>query len=1116
MKQLQLNLLRGVLLTLGTFLFYLTALAQNLEIKGKVIDATTQKPIEGATVSVKGTNRATATDANGEFSINARQGLDIIVAFVGFETVTSRVVNNRFLTIEISPSTSQINEVVVTALGIKKESKRLAYSIQEVKAAEMLKAREANPVNNLAGKIAGLNVGINQELLASPIVLLRGNNVTFYVVDGQPINSDTWNISPDDIETFTVLKGPAASALYGNRGVNGAILITTKHGARNNKGWTVEVNSSNQINKGFIAIPKVQNEYGPGDYQKYAFGDGSGGGINDADYDVWGPILDGRLLPQYDGVVSPTQTYTTTFSDGSTFTGNIKPTPFIARGVNNMQKFLQAGFLTTNNINLSSVTDRSNVRMSVSQSYQRGITPNTSLNKVNFNLYGSYDVSDRLKVEGNLNYNRQFTDNIPDVTYGPNSIVYDIDIWMGADWNIDAPDIKNYWPAGGGAAGDRPTFAEYKHYQNPWFVSNEWLRGHYKNDIYGYLNLSYKLGNGFQAQLRSNVSTYDVLRTEKLPWWAHPYSQEYNNHGNYREDRRSLWENNTEALVKYNGDLGKSGFTLFAIAGVNARSFKYSSSWTTTNQLITPELYNFGNSLYSIQSYDFNSNMLVLSAYASADLTYKKYFTVSVTGREDESSALPVAHNAFFYPSASVSTVISDYVSLPKIISFLKVRASYANVKDGGTTPYIGATPTYNNGGFPLDYGGQYYSTYGGPSYNLTTPYQTSLGYNNQTIASSPSTIVNPNILPANHSSYEGGVDIHFLQNRIEMSATYFKYINGPQQYSSSISETSGYQSYLTNATKTDRSGGEISLQGSPIRGKKGFNWDVLVNWSTYREIYTSLPNNLYVDGNGYSFHKGDRVDLLTGNKEAKTSDGKLINDASGLPIYLPVAQALGHGDPDWSWGVNNKFSYKNFTFSFQFDGMVGGRIQDNVLRKLTEGGRGANTASGKLGEARYIEAYHYGDQNYKGAYDVNGKAILAEGVQIANGGALTFDALGHATNLKDLAYTTNNTATHWVQDYISSYYNDPEHTMTSKTFAKLREVVFTYSLPSGMLGKSMISRVDFSLVGRNLLYFFHKGFKDMDVDQYPGRDMFNNANREYGLQTPTTRSYGFNVNVVF
>ena len=230
-------------------------------VTGRILSAEDQKPVVGATVKVKGTQKLTSTDTDGKFSIAASDKDVLVITNIGFTTRELKVtadLNNIMMATE----TTNLNEVVVTALGVKKETKRIGYSVQEVKGSDLLKARESNPVNSLVGKVAGLNVGINAEILASPTVLLRGSPLNFYVVDGIPINSDTWNISPDDIETYTVLKGPTAAALYGSRGINGAILITTKRGKKNNKGFTVEVNSSTQFNKGFIAIPKVQKEYG--------------------------------------------------------------------------------------------------------------------------------------------------------------------------------------------------------------------------------------------------------------------------------------------------------------------------------------------------------------------------------------------------------------------------------------------------------------------------------------------------------------------------------------------------------------------------------------------------------------------------------------------------------------------------------------------------------------------------------------------------------------------------------------------------------------------------------------------------------------------------------------
>lgn len=1101
--------------------------AQNIEVKGKIIDATTGKPIDGATVMVKNSKTGISSNAAGEFSVTANKGEKLTVSFVGYESQTVAASANN-LTIVLNADNKQLNEVVVTALGVKKEAKRIGYSVQEVKGSELLRARESNPINGLVGKVAGLSVGINQELLASPTVLLRGSPLNFYVVDGIPINSDTWNISPDDIETYTVLKGPTAAALYGSRGINGAVMITTKRGKRNSKGFTVEINSSTQFNQGFIAIPKVQNQYGGGDNQKYAFGDynsnGTGSGVNDKDYDVWGPRLDqGLILPQYDGAYDPNKDYITVFPDDrpghpSTYTGHIQPTPWVARGANNLENFLQAGILIKNNINLSSVTDRSNIRMSVSNGYQRGITPNTGLNTINLNLVASYDFTDKFKVEGNINYNRQSSKNIPDAVYGPNSIIYNIDIWTGADWNVKDPNIVNYWQSG--KEGIQSNFVEYKRYHNPYFSSYEWLRSHYKNDLYGWLAFTYRFNKDLDVMVRSNVTTYNVLRAEKEPFSAHPYGDEHN-HGNYREDRRDLWENNTELLVRYNKEnIAHSGFSLSAFGGGSMRNMKYTSSYVSTDQLIVPNVYNFANSSKPIRAYSYESNLIQTSLYYSVDLTFKKYFTITTTGRLDKTSALPVDKNSYFYPSVAVSTVISDYVNLTKVISSLKIRGAYTNVKDGGTRAYAGASFQDLEVSSPVGYGNNYYTPYDGPSYKLEQPpYNTNLVYNNQTGAYAPNYAIAPGVKPSSRSNYEAGLDIRFLQNRLGLSATYFQYKDGPVISNQPISEASGLNYILTTGFTTKRTGAEISLTGTPIQ-KRDFRWDVLINWATYKEVFAEFAGGATTLGNGtgYPSKIGDRVDKLYGDYEALTPDGKVIHDESGFPIYLPKAQYLGHADPDWSWGIHNKLSYKSVSVAFQFDGMVGGKIQDRVLRKLTEGGRGANTNTGKIGEARLYESNHWGEAGYAGAVDANGIPILSgDGVQVVGGnGLIQYDPVtGVITNSKSLSYTQNKTATFWIQDYVSSFYNDPQHTMVNKTYGKLRELVLTYTFPKELLGKTF-SKVEISLVGRNLLYFFPQAFKDIDVDQYPGRDQFNSIRKEYNLQTPTTRSYGVNLNIVF
>jgi TonB-linked SusC/RagA family outer membrane protein len=1108
-------------LTLLLFTLSYAVLAQRT-ITGKVMAGDNKQPLAGATITNQKTKTQTISDVNGNFSILASDNDVLLISNIGYTNREVRA-SEASANLELAVAQTNLSEIVVTALGIKKETKKIGYSVQEVKGADLLKAREANPINSLTGKVAGLNVGISPEILATPTVLLRGSPLNFYVVDGIPINSDTWNISPDDIETYTVLKGPTAAALYGSRGINGAILITTKRGKSNKKGFTIEVNSSTQFNKGFIAIPKVQSEYGGGDNQKYTFGDynanGTGSGVNDKDYDVWGSRMDGRLLPQYDGPYDPTQNYTTTFADGSTFVGHIKPTPYVVRGKDNLKNFIQTGLLTTNNISFSSVTDRSNVRFSASDGYQKGITPNTGLNTLNMNLFGSYDVSSKFKIEANINYNRQFTKNIPDAIYGPNSIIYNIDIWTGSDWGVLDPNIRNYWKPG--KEGIQSNFIEYKRYHNPWFMSYEWLRSHYKNDLYGWVAATYKINKDVDVMLRSNVTTYNILRTEKEPFSAHPYGDEHN-HGNYREDRRDLWENNTELLIRYNKEnLGGSGISLSAYAGGTVRNMKFESSYVSTDQLIVPNVYTFTNTLKPLRAFSWGSNMIVASAYYSVDLSYKKYLNLSTTGRVDKSSALPVGKNAYFYPSVALSSVISDYVDLPTVISFLKVRASYANVKDGGTSAYVGTSFQSLGAPSPIGYGNNYYTPYDGPVYKLAQPpYVTYPVYNNVTGASAPNYVISPSVKPSSRSNYEFGFDIRFLKNRLGLSTTYFTYIDGPQISNQNVSEASGLNYIVTTGLTTKRTGAEISVTGTPVQ-QKNFRWDVLLNWSTYKEVFDKFPGGAsqVSNGTGYPSKIGGRVDQIYAYYEALTPDGKVIHDESGYPIHLPKAQPFGHTDPDWAWAIHNRFTYKSISLAFQFDGMVGGKIQDRVRRKQTEGGRGSFTNEGKMGAARRYESDNWGNPGYAGAVDGNGLPILSsDGVQVTGGSdKIQYDPVtGVITNYKDLQFAQNKTATFWIQDYVNSIYNDPQHTSVSKTYAKLREVVITYSLPQTLFKKSFIDRVDISLVGRNLLYFFPKAYHDIDVDQYPGRDQFGGSSLEYNLQPPTTRSFGFNLNVTF
>ena len=1056
-----------------------------------------KEALPGVSVVVQGTTRGTSTDAAGRFTLPASPGEVLTFSLIG--AVSQRVTVGDQATIDVTlpTDTKTLDEVVVTALGVKKETRKIGYAVQEVNGEDLVKARDPNPISSLTGKVAGLSVGPSAELLRAPNVLLRGNPLSLYVVDGFPIDTDTWNISPNDIETYTVLKGPAAAALYGNRASNGAILITTKKGNKNKKGFTVELNSSSVLQGTYLTFPRLQTAYGPGENTQYQFVNGKGGapGGVDGDYDVWGPYFNGQLIPQYDSPVVE---------------GVRQGTPWVARGKDNLKNFLRTGFQTNNNVALSATGENYTTRFSLSHQYQQSNIPNSDLSLVNFNLYGAFNPTPRFKIEANVNFNRQFTDNFPDADYGPNSLLYGVAVWTGADWDVNAPDIRGIWQPG--QVGVQSVFAEYQRYHNPWLMTQKWTRGHYKNDTYGYLTGNYQINSHLNATLRTQISTYNLLRTEKMPFSAHPYGRE-GNLGDYREDRRNLFDNNAEGFLNFDYNVGRF-LNLSGLVGGNARNFTYNSNWTSTDYLNVPEVYAFSNSLNPVQSTSFNAQMRVLSAYYSLDVGLGKYATVSTTGRVDKSSAFQVP-TTYYYPSVSVAAVLSDYVKVPAVISFLKVRGSFANIRTDATSATIGPAPfntisalngSTGNSLFtnPLGYGNTYNSPYNGPDYSLQSFYTTSKPYNYQPAGFGTNNLFAQNLKTSTRVNYEEGLDVKFLQNRLGLSATAFQYTDGPRILPNPISTATGYNIEYINALKTRKTGYELAVTGAPVQNAGGFSWDVLANWATFRETYLELPAGQ--DAYQTYFRQGDRVDGFYGTAFVRTPDGQIINDAAGKPLTPGnrALQKLGNLNNDFTWSLYNNFRYKSFGFNFQFDGAVGGVTTDYMFNKTMRGGRNALTAEGALGDARYQDWQNYGKPGYAGTY-------VGEGVVVANGATINYDAqTGRILNPEALQYAPNTTKV-LVQDYVSRYYNVQESNLMSKSFTKLRQVVITYDLPRTLLANTFIQKVSVSLIGRNLLYFYgDKRFKDVDLDQYNGYTSVT------GLASPTVRSYGLNLNATF
>jgi len=1016
-----------------TALFAITISHSQTTFTGKVLDEN-QIPLPGASIVIKGSSNGVATDFDGNFQIQLPVGNEILViSFIGYSSQDFDTLGTASAVITLLPSSESLNEVVVTALGIKKEKKRLGYSVQEVEG-DITKARDPNAMNSLSGKVSGLIVASSAEFFTAPSLYLRGKK-PLIVVDGVPLGTDTWNISPDDIESINVLKGANAAALYGSAGGNGAVQITTKRGTKNARGFVIEFNQNSIIQDGFNAVPKVQNSYGPGSYGNYAFKDGKGGGINDADYDQWGPKFDGQLITQYDSPLD--------------VDGNLIPTPWLARGANNFDNFIESGFLETTNLSIASQFDKGNVRFSASHTYQKGINPNTKLNIYNFNLSSKYNFSEKTSIDASANFNFQTSPNNPNVNYGPNSYIYNMLIWGGADYDIR--DLRNYWQEG--KEGIQQKNFEYTRYNNPYFMAYEWLRGKQTNDYTGQISLNHKFTNSFDVTLRTNIALENEFEDEKFPYSMTTYGRE-KAQGDYKEWYNNNMKSYTDLMLNYDNTFGDFGVR--ATLGANLNIEKYRSLYATTDYLIVPGLYTLSNTQTPVQPTNYRSHYETQGYYVSTDFSYQDFLFLGATGRIDKDSRLPQKNNSFFYPSVSLSAVLSEILNIPNV-NYLKVRGSYAKV--GSSLDIYSNLDTYAlNSPF----------TIGGTTYNPA--------YVNSILS-------NEDLEPAFNSSTEFGIETRLFKNKLGLDVTYYENKNGPQIFNLQYSQASGYSGKKQNGITTKTKGWEIALTTTPIR-TDNFRWDISVNWSAYKEYLVEVYDGI---NNLGRIKTGERIDTYYINDFMRTPDGQLIVGNDGKPLLNPYQTKIGYAAPDWSAGIASNLTYKNFSLDVSLDGRYGGKIEDYVALKMWQSGR------------------HVGTDTPERANDVQGiKSYVTEGV-VVTGGALTTDGEGNV--ISDTRTFAPNTTLMYYQDYSKSYHGRTAANIIDKTFFKLREVTLTYKFPKTLLKNTFINDATISLLGRNLIYFAKH--KDIDLDQF---------NNEKGspLQSPTVKSYGLNINLKF
>ena len=1041
----------------------LPAYAQERTIEGKVVDAQTN-PIPGVNVLVKGTSQGTITDIDGQYRINVPEDAAALVfSFVGYETLEIPIGTQSIIDVDLTEDARQLGEVVVTALGVERETKALGYAVEEVQGTSITQARETNLVNSLSGRVAGVNVtGGSTTIGGSARITIRGEsslninkNQPLFIVDGVPINNNVvgssgsgnletdygngaGEINPDDVESISVLKGPNAAALYGSRAANGVIIITTKSG-KNNKGLGVSVNSTATFENP-LRLPDWQDQYGQGNRGAFSFVDGEGGGIADGVDESWGPRLDGQPIPQFDSPrnvpgfrggdvdVAP---------DGSTIT----PTPWRAHP-NNVTDFFETGLTLTNNVAVSGGNESGNFRLSYTNLDQTGMLPNTDLRRNTVLLSGGYKLSEKLKADATVNYIRSRSDNRPSISYGTESLMY-LWVWYGRQINTD--NLRDYWQPG--LEGQQQFNYNYNYHDNPYFTSYENTNGQAKDRLLGNISLTYDFTDDLSLMVRSGTDFYRELRDRKRAFSTQRFP-----FGMYREDNIFFEERNTDFLLSYNKTLDQV-WSLGASFGGNRMDQTYEYNELVAPQLSIPEVYNFGNARVALQAQEFVDRKRINSLYGLINLGYQNVLFLDFTARNDWSSTLPEDNNSYFYPSVSASAVISDMVELPSAFAFAKLRASWAQVGND-TDPY-----SLRN------------------VYNFLQP----IGDFQRVTESS--VIRNPNLKPEIVSSFETGTDLRFFSGRLGLDFTYYNMNSRNQILQIDVDRTSGYSKTVINAGEIRNRGVELMLTGTPIALSNGFRWDLSANWTRNRgevvELTEGIPSYRIAGNRGATILAvpGERMGDIYGSVFQR-HEGQIVYSETGFPLRTSDIEKIGNYNPDWMAGINNSISYKGFNLGVLLDIRQGGVIVSQTTWIGSNAGQLQGTVLGRE----------------------NG--LVGDGVVVTQR-----DESGNITEVRPNDVVVS--ARDWNYQYFSREDN-VEAAAWDASFTKLREIKFGYTFPNTLFGSTPFQDVSVSVVGRNVALWTQNPHIDPENMSMSGGTLVPGVEN---MAYPTPRSIGFNLN---
>ncbi|MCK9167236.1 MAG: SusC/RagA family TonB-linked outer membrane protein [Bacteroidales bacterium] len=1067
-------------------------------ITGTITHADNGDVIPGATIRIQGTTLGTVADLDGKYEVKVPESATtLIFSFVGMVTQQITIGDESVINVVLESDIQDIQGVVVTALGISRDKKALGYAVQNVDGDALTKARDNNPLGQLAGKVAGVQIsGSSGNMGGSNRILIRGaNSVTgenqpLFVIDGVPMDNSNFNstdaargaggidygnmandINPDDIESMSILKGPSAAALYGSRGANGVIMITTKKGPKGKKGIGVSVNSGVAFETVGL-LPTYQTSYG-----------GGYGPFDEAEIDGKMRLLPGYAIDESWGPKYEDQSVVHWFnlSDWEAAgkpAGGLTEDPW-RTPENDVKSFFETGVTWTNNVAVTGANDAGSFRLSYTNMTSDGYMPNSQLDKNTVNFSGAHKLGDKLHASAVMTYIRTDAMGRAYTGYDDNNVMQKFTQW--GQRQLDMVRLSDYvnpdgtqrvWNRG---AWDNPN-PEYSN--NPYWTAYRNYTTDSRDRVYGNMGLVYDITDFLKVKGTMYTDFYTFRNHERIAIGSQetPY---------YSEGIRQYQENNYEALLMFDKQLNED-FSLKLNAGGNVRKSNYFRNiGQTSGGLVLPELYTLANSVDPVVIDDYNNKKQVNSVLGSASLGWKYMLYLDLTARNDWSSTLPMENNSYFYPSVTGTFVFSEMDALADAewLSFGKIRAGWASV--GNDTDPYNLTETYTN-----------YA----PNFNGVPRY------------SVPNSLPNNNLLPERTNSWEVGAEMSFLNNRMGLDVTYYNMLTNDLITQIDITAASGYTSKWINAGQMSNKGIELMLSGAPVRNDN-FEWNIAFNFSKNNnellELYQDIENYRLINGPfkvTVNASVGQPYGVLMGSDFIRDDEGnKLVSTTGRWRKTTSTNEVLGSVMPNYNLGIINNFKIFGADLGFVIDIQNGGSYFSTSYMW--------GMYSGMLEESVWYDDYESMDVT---PADPDGQDIREGGV-ILNGVYGYYDEATETVvytdaegNIVDtpVANETAISGERWCSDFYSSA--DAQEVFDA-SYIKLREVTLGYTLPKKLTGP--INNLRIAAYGRNLMIW---GLDNRHFDPEAAVTSSGNIQGIEGAAMPSMRNFGINLSFNF